>query len=162
MSTWPEFIKSAEAVQPDEAAIEAVAAIFRDKLKATAPLQAEGISEHSLNRQLQSADDHVMALARRTLRNVEAAAVARCSPHLVSALPATVSGAASAKALANALAPGKVVDVADLLQKEGLTGLSYHLQANQSLFDTLMAPYFQGVLAPLDSGGFCWWPLCHS
>lgn len=140
MSTWPEFIKSAEAVQPDEAAIEAVVAVFRDKLKATVPLQAEGISEDSLNRQLQSADDHVMALARRTLRNVEAAAVARRMQSTPgSALPAGVSSPASAKALANALAPSKVVDVVDLLQKQGLTGLSYHLQADQSLFDTLVA-----------------------
>ena len=41
--------------------------------------------------------------------------------------------------LAAALAPSKAVDVADLLNKHSLSGLSYHLQADQSLFDSLVA-----------------------
>eukprot|EP00435_Cladocopium_sp_Y103_P046529 s1987_g13.t1 len=125
-------------VPPDEAAIAAVAAMFTDKLKAAIPVQAEGISEEQLNAQLQSEDAHVMALARRTLRNVEAAAVARRAQN-VPLLSGPSVVAANAKALATALAPGRAVDVADLLTKHNLTDLSYHLQADQSLFDTLMA-----------------------
>ena len=120
MASWADFIKSVEVVPPDEAAIATVAAIFTDKLKAAIPVQAEGISEAELNEQLQAVDVHVIALARRTLRNVEAAAVARRA-QTVPLLSGQSVVAASAKTLATALAPSRTVDVADLLTKHNLT-----------------------------------------
>ena len=50
---------------------------------------------------------------------------------------ALASAPVSAKTLASALAPAKVPDVADLLQKSGLSKLGFHMQANQSLHTTL-------------------------
>ena len=149
----------------DEAAIAAVAAIFTDKLKAAVPVQTEGISEAELNEQLQAVDAHMIALARRTLRNVGAAAVATRAQN-VPLLSGQSAVTASAKTLATTLAPSRAVDVADLLRKHNLTGLSYHLQADQSLLIRLWLTQkkqkrgevplclrrldLQGVLAPLD------------
>lgn len=109
MARWADFIKSVEVVPLDEAAIAAVAAIFTDKLKAAVPVQAEGISEAELNEQLQAVDAHMIALARRTLRNVEAAAVARRAQN-VPLLSGQSAVTASAQTLATTLAPSRAVD----------------------------------------------------
>ena len=42
-------------------------------------------------------------------------------------------------ALASAIAPSKRADVADLLAKNQLQGLGFHFQADQSLYNTLVA-----------------------
>eukprot|EP00435_Cladocopium_sp_Y103_P039301 s772_g10.t1 len=138
MASWPDFIKAAETVEPEGAVIDAVASIFKDKLKATVPVQAEGISEEALNAVISDVDPPVMALARRTLRNVEAAAVARRTQATSTSLLNAATGS-SAKLLANALSPSKTVDVADKLKTHHLQDLGYHLQADQSLFDLLVA-----------------------
>ena len=74
---WTDFIKSVEAVEPAEDVISKVAEVFVDKLSAQVPLQAEGIPDDVLDGKLAGQPPPVVALARRTLRNVEAAAVAR-------------------------------------------------------------------------------------
>ena len=118
----------------------AAAAIFSEQLAAKVPLQAEGLAEDALNAKLASEPPMVAALARRTLRNVEVAAVARRTQ--ASQGGNVMMGAQAvqnARALASALAPCKQADVADLLQKHHLRGLSFHLQADQCLFDSLTA-----------------------
>ena len=45
---WEEFIKESEATAPEEAAVTAVSACFRDKVGCSSPGSLEGYSEATL------------------------------------------------------------------------------------------------------------------
>ncbi|CAE7281152.1 unnamed protein product [Symbiodinium natans] len=139
MASWEEFISSAEQSPPQAAIRDRVVTVFKDVLHAATPWDAEGLTEDSLTNAITDSPP-ALALARRTLRNVEAAAKARRVQVSQSmALTGAGSVTASAKALAAAMAPMKTTDAQDLLSKAHLTGLQYHLQPDQALFDVLQA-----------------------
>ena len=75
------------------------------------------------------------ALIRRLVRHIEALDKARMAQ--ATARTALANVPLSAKSLASALAPAKAPDVADMLQKCGLSKLGFHVQADQSLYIAL-------------------------
>ena len=139
MASWEDFIASAEQSPPDTAVRDRVVQAFKNVLKAATPWDAEGLTEDSVTAAITDSPP-ALALARRTLRNVEAAAKARRVQVAQSMTLAGAAGvAASAKALAAAMSPMKSTDAQDLLAKANLQGLQYHLQPDQGLFDVLQA-----------------------
>ena len=139
MASWEDFIASAEQSPPDTAVRDRVVQAFKNVLKAATPWDAEGLTEDSVTAVITDSPP-ALALARRTLRNVEAAAKARRVQVAQSMTLAGAAGvAASAKALAAAMSPMKSTDAQDLLAKANLQGLQYHLQPDQGLFDVLQA-----------------------
>ena len=135
---WPEFIAQAENPSPGQQVVDAAIRWFTEELRATTPALAEGFLESAVESKLPS-DIVVQACCRRLLRAVEAVAQAkRLQPSgtigATSAMPS-----ASGQGLASLLAPAKAVDVAALVDKASLKGLSFSLQAEQALWGSMQA-----------------------
>ena len=76
MASWEDFISQAEQSTPPPDIRDRVVKVFKDTFNAASPWDAEGLAEEGLSTEL-SVTPPALALARRTLRNVEAAAKAR-------------------------------------------------------------------------------------
>ena len=143
---WEKFIKESEASAPDPADLKAVADFFKDKLGCANPGSLEGYSEANL--QAGGVDDLTpqrRALAIRVFRSADAVYSAKRYKKTLGAattgLPSPgAAGVASGLSLASALAPpggSPTADTTALLAVAGCSKLPYHLQAEQSLWDTL-------------------------
>eukprot|EP00435_Cladocopium_sp_Y103_P029101 s731_g7.t1 len=132
-STWEEFLQKTEDPSPGEAVVKATIEWFKDGLKIPSPLLAEGYTEDSVADQLPK-ELPVQACARRVLRAVAAVAQAR---RAAQAGGVGAVGSASALSLAKMIAPGKTADVAGLLTKAGLKNVTFGLQAEQSLWNSM-------------------------
>ena len=135
--SWEEFLKKVENPSPGEAVVNATIAWFKDKLQVAHPSLAEGYSEDQIATQLPS-ELPVQACIKRVLRAVESIAQAR---RMVQASGAATTAASmpttSAQSLAKLLVPTKTADVAALLQKASLDNLSFGLQAEQALWNSM-------------------------
>ena len=139
MASWEDFISQAEQSTPPPDIRDRVVKVCKDTFNAASPWDAEGLAEEGLSAEL-SDSPPALALARRTLRNVEAAAKARrVQVAQTMSLTSAAGVSASAKALAAAMAPMKTTDAQDLLRKAHLDGLPFYLQPDQALFDLLQA-----------------------
>ena len=134
---WPTFVSKAENPGPGEAVVEAAIKWFKEKLGAHTPALAEGFTEAMVESQLPS-DIVVQACCKRLLRAVEAVAAARVVP-AVGHLPGQPQQHTSAQSLAAILAPTKTADVSSLLDKASMKTLSFGLQAEQSLWSSMLA-----------------------
>ena len=133
---WPGLIAQAENPSPGQQVVDAAIKWFTEELRATTPALAEGFLESAVESKLPS-DIVVQACCLRLLRAVEAVAQAkRLQPSgtigATSAMPS-----AAGQGLVSLLAPAKAVDVAALVDKASLKGLSFSLQAEQGLWGSM-------------------------
>eukprot|EP00438_Fugacium_kawagutii_P030829 Skav224363 [mRNA] locus=scaffold5095:66265:73933:+ [translate_table: standard] len=134
-TSWTQLISEIESVKPPDEIIKMAVQFLTDDAKLKDPASATGVTEADLEKIKLPELLPAAALVRRLVRSVEALDKARMAQAATkSALAATP---VSAKALASALAPPKMPDVSDLLQKAGLSKLGFHVQADQSLYNTL-------------------------
>eukprot|EP00438_Fugacium_kawagutii_P029513 Skav222739 [mRNA] locus=scaffold2390:473992:475065:+ [translate_table: standard] len=129
MASWADFLKKVEDPSPGEAVVTATISWFTDKLKIDSPALAEGYTEQMLEGQLPT-ELPVQACVRRVLRAIDAVSQARRAQQAVGAT-------SSAQSLAKLFVPSKAADVASLLSKAQLANVSFSLQAEQSLWNSM-------------------------
>ena len=135
-SSWADFLAKVENPSPGDAVLTEVIKFFTDTLKVPNPELAEGYTEEQVSSVL-PAELPVQACVRRVLRAVNVVAQAKRAAQVNDAVTAGGVPGASAHGLARLLAPGKTADVASLLKKAGMEGLSFGLQAEQVLWNSM-------------------------
>ena len=133
MASWDDFVKKVEDPSPGEDVVVATISWFKDQLKVASPALAEGYTEKLIEDKLPT-ELPVQACIRRVLRAADAVAQARRLQHTTNV---GATSPASAQALAGLLVPGKAADVASLLRQAQLQKLSFSLQAEQALWNSM-------------------------
>ena len=129
-TSWEELISSTtEAAKPPEDVLQAAVKFLTDVAKLPDPNAASGVTEADVDKCTLPELLPAAALIRRLVRHIEALDKARMAQ--------ATAKTALANVLASALAPAKAPDVADMLQKCGLSKLGFHVQADQSLYVAL-------------------------
>ena len=119
---------------------------FTETLQVPNPELAEGYTEEQVQAKLPQ-ELAVQACIRRVLRAVNAVSQAKRLAQVNEAFAAGNVPSVSAQGLAKILAPGKTADVAQLLKKVSLEGLSFGLQAEQLLWNSMQQHVEESKLA---------------
>ena len=145
-STWQDFLAKVETPSPGDAVLTAVTKWFTETLQVSNPELAEGYTEEQVQAKLPQ-ELAVQACIRRVLRAVNAVSQAKRLVQVNEAVAAGNVPSASAQGLAKIFASGKIADVAQLLKKVSLEGLSFGLQAEQLLLNSMQQHVEESKLA---------------
>jgi hypothetical protein len=137
-AAWRAYLEQVDDTAPDEEVLAAAEEFLFSKVELRSPREADGITLQKLEAHAEYPKAlRVQAFLARVLRNIDSVARANEAAKMAKLSGPSPASAASAKALADSLAPPKAADTAKLLKEAGLTKLPFVAQLDQTLIDKM-------------------------